>query len=392
MFDLYLSSKFSNIDVFRTSPLTPLSDQLMFDFIQCSRFSNNAESRTMTPFLEEENLIRTALQKFEEQTGFAGNLIEQAQIAGGEKRRRPDAWVEIHSSTTPITFVAETKRNIGRVWTLEDVKSQLKAYNAPGLLIARYLTPELARQCKNLGLQFLDTAGNAYINEPGMFIQITGQRPEVDPWEEAPTFKGFTPTGLKILYAFTCNPDLLNAPLREIAKAADVGLGTVADILADLRKQGFVVKDENQDRRLFNLQQLRQAWTDSYPNRLRVKLQGRRFAAMDPEWWKEARPREQGAYWGSEVAAAKLTGYLVPQTCTLYTHEDPKALILRYRLRPDPAGTIEILKAYWNPDLPQGPPPHEDVVHPLLVVADLKAIDDPRTNETARMIQDRFLA
>ena len=28
----------------------------------------------------------------------------------------------------------------------------------------------------------------------------------------------------------------------------------------------------------------------------------------------------------------------------------------------------------------------------LLIVADLKAIDDPRTNETARMIHDKFLA
>jgi hypothetical protein len=268
----------------------------------------------------------------------------------------------------------------------------LKGYDTPGLLITRYLTPELARQCKNLGLQFLDTAGNAYINEPGMFIQITGQRPEVDPWEEAATFKGFTPTGLKILYAFTCNPGLLNAPMREIAKAADVGLGTVADILADLRKQGFAVMDEGLKRRLLNVQQLRQTWIDSYPNRLRVKLQGKRFTALDPEWWKDARPIEQDAYWGSEVAAAKLTGYLIPQTCTLYTHEDPKALILRYRLRPDPAGTIEILKAFWDRGLPQGPAPHEDVVHPLLVVADLKAIDDPRTHETARMIHDKFLA
>jgi hypothetical protein len=89
---------------------------------------------------------------------------------------------------------------------------------------------------------------------------------------------------------------------------------------------------------------------------------------------------------------AKLTGYLIPQTCTLYTHEDPKALILRYRLRPDPTGTVEILKAFWDPALPQGPVPHEDVVHPLLVEADLKAIDDPRTNETARLIHDKFLA
>lgn len=346
----------------------------------------------MIQLTEEDTLIRTALRKFEEQTGFIGKLVDRTGQANENETCRPDAWVEIQGDAMPRTFVAKTKKNIGRVWAIEDVKLQLKTYDAPSLLVTRYLTPKLAMQCKKLDLQFLDTAGNAYINEPGMFVQITGQRPEVDPWEEAATFKGFTPTGLKILYAFTCNPDLVNAPLREIAKAATVGLGTLADILADLRKQGFAMMDEEIKRRLFNIQQLQQTWIDSYPNRLRVKLQGKRFMAADPEWWKDARPREQGAYWGSEVAAAKLTGYLIPQTCTLYTHEDPKALILRYRLRPDPAGPIEILKAFWEPGLPQGPSPHEDVVHPLLIVADLKAIDDPRTNETARMIHDKFLA
>lgn len=346
----------------------------------------------MIELAEVENLIRVALRNFEEQTGFAGNLIAHGDTRRDEQEPdRPDAWVEIKGGDKRKAFVVEVKKTIGRVWALEDVQRRLKAYPAPGLLFTRYVSPALARQCKDLGLQFMDTAGNAYINEPGMFIQITGQRPAVDPWEETATLKGFTPAGLKILYAFICDEALLNAPFREIAKAAKVGLGTVAETIRDLRKQGFAVVDEQLKSRLFNTRRLRETWIESYPIRLRRKLQGIRFTAPDPEWWKEARPRDQGAYWGSEVAAAKLTGYLIPQTCTLYTHGDPKALILRYRLRPDPMGTIEVLQAFWDPALPQGPAPNEDVVHPLLVEADLKAIDDPRTNETARMIHEKFI-
>jgi hypothetical protein len=363
----------------------------MFGFKDCSIFSNTLWIRTVINQVKE-NLIQIALQKFEEQTGFVCSLIDQTPLTTEQEPLRPGTWVGIQGGTLPVTFVAQAKKTIGRAWLLEEVKQQLKAYNAPGLLVTRYLTPELARQCKNLGLQFLDTAGNAYINQPGVFIQITGQRPEVDPWEEATNIKGFTPAGLKIIYAFICKPDLLNAPFREITKAASVGLGTVAEIIGDLQKQGFLVTTEDLKRRLVNTQRLQRTWIESFPNRLRGKLQGKRFTAPDPEWWKEARPKEQGAYWGSEVAAAKLTGYLIPQTCTLYTHEDPKALILRYRLRPDPMGTIEILKAFWNPAVPQGPAGCEDVVHPLLVEADLKAIDDPRTFETARLIHDKFLA
>ena len=346
----------------------------------------------MIDLAEEENLIRAALQKLEEQTGFVCSLIDPTPLANEQKLLRPEAWIEIQRGATTLKMVTEVKKTIGRAWALEEVRHQLEAYNAPGLLVTRYLTPELARRCRNLGLQFMDTAGNGYINQPGMYLQITGQRPEVDPWEAAATFKGFTPTGLKILYAFICNPDLLNATFRDIAKAADVGLGTAADIIGDLRKQGFLVVTEGLQRRLFNTQQLQQTWIETFPTRLRGKLQGKKFTAPDPEWWKEARPRDQGAYWGGEVAAAKLTGYLIPQTCTLYAHEDPKALILRYRLRPDPNGIVEILKAFWDPTLPQGPAPYEDVVHPLLVEADLKVIDDPRAHETARLIHDKFLA
>lgn len=134
---------------------------------------------------------------------------------------------------------------------------------------------------------------------------------------------------------------------------------------------------------------MRRRWGDS--TRAEAVARGKQ-KALDPDWWKAAQPGEDGAHWGGEVAAAKLTGYLLPETCTLYTQQDPKHLIIRHRLRPDPAGTIEILKAFWDPALPQAPHPHEDLVHPLLVEADLKAIDDPRTLETARMIHDRYLA
>ena len=60
------------------------------------------------------------------------------------------------------------------------------------------------------------------------------------------------------------------------------------------------------------------------------------------------------------------------------------------RVRPDPQGTIAILRTFWDPTLPQAPHPSEDIVHPMLVEADHMAIDAPRTLETARMTHDRF--
>lgn len=39
---------------------------------------------------------------------------------------------------------------------------------------------------------------------------------------------------------------------------------------------------------------------------------------MMPDWWQRVDVTTYGAHWGGEVAAEKLTGYLKPETVTLY--------------------------------------------------------------------------
>lgn len=76
-----------------------------------------------------------------------------------------------------------------------------------------------------------------------------------------------------------------------------------------------------------------------------------------------------GARWGGEVAAAKLTKYLKPATGTIYL-EPAKArdtlatLVQEHRLRADPQGNVEILDAFWKlPELPKEDMPR-DLVRP----------------------------
>jgi len=40
-------------------------------------------------------------------------------------------------------------------------------HREPPLLVAPYITREIAERCRQLGLPFLDTAGNAYLEAPG---------------------------------------------------------------------------------------------------------------------------------------------------------------------------------------------------------------------------------
>jgi len=79
----------------------------------------------------------------------------------------------------------------------------------------------MADLLKEMDIPFVDTVGNAYINEPPLLIFLQGNKP-VDKFREKPTARAFQPTGLQLIFAFLCNPGLENAPFREIAKTADL--------------------------------------------------------------------------------------------------------------------------------------------------------------------------
>ena len=88
------------------------------------------------------------------------------------------------------------------------------------------------------------------------------------------------------------------------------------------------------------------------------------------------------------MGAAKITKYLKPQDVTLYAKNIPKDLLVKQRLKKDPNGEVEILEVFWGEYFEWG---LTDVVHPLLIYADLLATGDSRNRETAEMIYDNEL-
>lgn len=91
------------------------------------------------------------------------------------------------------------------------------------------------------------------------------------------------------------------------------------------------------------------------------------------------------------MAAQKLTGYLTAETLTIYARQNPTKLITEQRLRADVNGNVEILDAFWHPDL-ETKNEQGDVVPLLLAYADLMTTTDSRNLETARLIYDRYIA
>ena len=338
------------------------------------------------------NLIGRALQALTTRIGLELAITEQEPLVA--PGRRLDAAVEVRWDGRHYNYLVEAKTVIDRAVTLANAKRLLQDFGDDGLLITEYMTPALATRCRDeLQLQFIDTAGNAYLRRPGLYVFVKGEKRPEHPAMLAVRGAG-TVTAQRVTFTLLCRPALLNAPYREIVDAAGVALSTVGWVFADLERRGLVVGNKG-NRRLVDRARLIDEWITTFPMKLRPKLHPQRFRAENTNWWKNLTFPDQRATWGGEVAADRLTANLRPKAYTFYVDREYRAEFLReligghgLRLRADPTGDIEVLDRFWHlPEMPLNP----DCVPPLLVYADLMATLDPRNIEVAQTIRQRFL-
>lgn len=330
----------------------------------------------------ENQILDYALAAFKKNVALPIDIDREAQVE--IQNLRADWLLKIRIQETELRFYAEVKNNITKP-VLGMLLMQRDKFPYPMLLVTDYVTVRMAEQLKKENIQFIDAAGNAYINQPHFYIFIKGNRPP----DIFPRLKrAFKPTGLKIIYAFLCNPGLLNKTYREIAQAADVALGTVGWIIRDLKEMGYLLDMAKRGYRLIQKEDLLKRWLIDYPEKLRPKLLLGRFRGPQG-WWQQKTLNPKFAQWGGEVAAAKLTKYLKPQNITVYTtREQLNTLLVETRLKRETDGDIEILEKFWTP-LERWQ--DEDTVNPMLIYADLMATGEQRNIETAKMIYEQYI-
>ena len=324
----------------------------------------------------EADLLPLALLRLKETIGIEGTILPGQRFDGAQNTRLVLAREGLPGHTD---FTVEVKRTAGNA-----AAAQLAAMKGRYILVTNYINLEQADRFKNMDLQFIDCAGNAYINTASIFVFVKGnKRRDIINTKPARLFK---PTGLQAIFALLCNPDLVDDAYREIAERARVALGTVAWVINDLLKQGYCIDIGNKRRRLVKKDALLRLWLAGYEQLLRPRLAIKRYHAEKQDWWQDADPED--VLWGREIAAYKMTGYLKPELVTLYALNLPARMMLQNKIRPDPKGEIELLAPFWDFDYTEK---KENMVPPLLVYADLLVQADGRTTETAQMIYDKYL-
>ncbi len=310
---------------------------------------------------------------------------------------RIDAWFRVTKDKKHVDYAVEVKRQV-TPQTLGAVVAQLKHWGEltrkPPLLVTTHITPPVADRLTAANQQFVDAAGNAYLNAPGIFVLITGRKPEKDADKLAEkTGDVFTKPGVKTLFALICNPDLAAATYRQIAAAANVALGALPGVFAGLQQAGHLhVMDDK--RKLVTTKQLLDEWALAYARRLRPKQLLRTFVTPEFANWREWDLRADRARWGGEPAAGLLTNHLEPGVLTLYAEKVPARLVVEHRMttaRPnDVHNLVEVRRPFWGEALDIGR--RADGVPEALVYADLLATGDARCIEAAQMIYEEHLA
>lgn len=339
----------------------------------------------------ESDTLNQALTALTEEAGL--DLMEGSTLSQGLHANNSGA--DFLLATPKQTFAIEVKRNL-RPAHLGVIIQRVKTFKPPGLLVADYINPNIAKTLKEQGIQYLDACGNSYLNLPPLFVHVSGRKPEAEPKRE--TNAAFEITGLKLIYGLLCNSALINARYRDMSQQTSVALGAIGPLLTGLQESGYMINSGKADkRRLIKRRKLLDRWVEAYPEKLKPKLFVGEFTSADNTWWNTLDLTEFGAYWGGEVGAAKYTRYLKPQEATVYLPEaSGNKLFAAAKLKKANAQNetklVHIYRPFWSQSLQTNSLNlNPDTVHPILIYADLIASQDSRNLETARMLYDQTI-
>ena len=309
-----------------------------------------------------------------------------------------DGFLTLQSKRIP----AEVKGDF-RMHQLGRVLKQKSDYGDL-ILIANILSDTIKEKLKEVGISYLDTAGNAFIfYPPNIAIAIEGKKRIVN--QEILKDKAFTKTGMSVVFQYLKDDTLLQQPYRSIAESIGVSLDSITKTNESLKQQGFIRQLTKQQIALTDKKRHFEKWADVYETRIKPPLLYEKFSFLNQEAernWKDL-PLSDNSCWGGEAAASFQTDFIRPAIFTLYSTESKADLMRNYRLKPDPNGNILVylpfidIKLMWNggPIIFNTPvgfvnnSKHDRLfTHPILTYADLLNSGDARNFEVAQKLYE----
>lgn len=330
-------------------------------------------------------IVELALHAFRE------NFPEIELLKKGEK-------LEISYQDKNILLDIIIKNRFTRQNALNSLVKLLASSYENKILITEYIPKKIRYLLKEENIFFLDTAGNGFIRDDSLFIFISDEMKKKN-ISSPKLSRLFYSSGLKLIFSLINYPELINENYRKIADVSHISLGSVSNLMNELKKSDYMIGLDGDRLKLINVENLIAQWIEAYPKRFRPKLIKGTYRFVNPEFSKNWRDisfeKFPNTFWGSEAAGEILTKYIKAGKITIYTNDNLLDVIKELKLVPDENGQIEILDIFWDISWFRENMALEvskKLVPIFLIYADLIISQNDRNLEGAKMLYEQYLS
>jgi len=157
-----------------------------------------------------------------------------------------------------IFIIGPTRAKIARVQ--ERMAGVQKSTDYLPLMIAGHLSEPLQAFCRESGVPYLDSAGNAWIEHPGLVIHRSSQPPQIPlPKPDRNPFADRASLVLRFLFA-----EGTAGGVRELARSVDMNPGYISRIVRSAEELGYVRILRDNSIRLIAPEEALGDWTSRY--------------------------------------------------------------------------------------------------------------------------------
>ncbi|ORJ57674.1 hypothetical protein [Geothermobacter hydrogeniphilus] len=318
---------------------------------------------------------------------------EAAYIEPGSNPADPDA-LHLKGPWGELDYRVMTRLRLSTAGA-EIAINQIKNGPAPdrSLLVTDYITEDLSRKLRQSGIDYVDAAGNASLQRPPLYVEVSGRK-RVE--RRGRSSRAFQPAGLKLVFLLLRVPQAARWTYRDLAGEAGIALGAVGPILRELEELGYLENSGGQ-RLLRSRHELLLRWELGYGERLQplLECQRCRLAAglkiPDLPNLIEQQGLTETVLVGGRLGACLLLQQGTTDGASLHYDGDALRTMLRLQLIPDPNGRIRLLKRFGHADHWQGwRPQSARIADPLLLHAELQ-MDGADSDDLQQRLFQRYL-
>ncbi|GIM92458.1 hypothetical protein [Paractinoplanes toevensis] len=183
--------------------------------------------------------------------------------------RAADAVFELAAPDGRSAVLIVEAKNVMEVRDVQSVVQQLAAYvrqvdNSYGVLVARYLSPQVRAALVGGGVSFVDATGNIRVEVPTPGLYLGDRGADADPWRGPGRPRG-TLKGAPAAQIVRAIADIPREwTIRELVRVAGVSTGTGYRVIDFLERDGLATREERGRIAVPNWEKVLRRWSEDY--------------------------------------------------------------------------------------------------------------------------------